>query len=215
MILEILVVEPLMNNAYLIADEKSRDAVVVDPAMGAQAILEKLSGVKARLRYILNTHGHYDHIADNSPLREATAAKIAIHREDAHRLEEDASEALRYMPIIPPASKADILLAEGAMIEVGSLVLKALHTPGHTEGSSCFYLEEEGLLFTGDTLFAGTCGRTDLRGGDPLRMVESLARLSTLPLRVKVYPGHGLPTTIGAEGWIARPSTVKSLLGLV
>ena len=214
MILEILVVDPLMNNAYLVADETTGEALVIDPAMGSQAILEKLVALNSRLTFILNTHGHYDHIADNSPLQEATGAKIAIHENDAPRLEEDASEALRYMPIIPPPSKADLLLREGSELRIGSLMLKVLHTPGHTEGSACFQLQDKGVIFTGDTLFAGTCGRTDLRGGDSVKMVQSLARLSELPPQTKVYPGHGLPTTIESERWIHQPGTIKTLLGL-
>ncbi|MBI2184566.1 MAG: MBL fold metallo-hydrolase [Thaumarchaeota archaeon] len=215
MILEIIVAEPLQNNVYLLVEEKSSEAAVIDPAMGSDAVLAKLSELNIQLQYIINTHGHFDHTADNAPLQKATGAKISIHREDAYRLEQDSREALSYMPIIPPKSKADILLQEGDELKLGEVAIKVLHTPGHTEGSSCFHLESDNTIFTGDTLFAGTCGRTDFIGGDPSKMVESLSRLSTLPRDMKVYPGHGLPTTIGEERWIGNKSMIKALVGVV
>lgn len=214
MILKIIIAAPLENNVYLLVEEENREAAVIDPAMGSSEVLKKLGELKAQLKYIVNTHGHFDHTADNSPLQKSTGAKIAIHTDDAYRLEQDPSEALRYMPVIPPKSKADVLLEEGAEIKLGEDALKVLHTPGHTEGSSCFYLESENSLFTGDTLFTGTCGRTDFQGGDPYKMVESLYRLSTLPRNLKVYPGHGIPTSIGDESWIGNRLMVKALLGI-
>lgn len=212
MILDVIVAGPLENNVYLLVDEDSREALVIDTALGHREVIERLTELQAKLKYILNTHGHYDHTAGNAPLQEASGAKIAIHEEDAYRLEKDASEALLYMPSKPLPSKADILLHEGDELILGSTTLEVLHTPGHTEGSSCFYVKTEKVLFTGDTLFAGTCGRTDLQGGDSSKMIESLTRLSCLHLDIKVYPGHGLPTTIRDEAWLRNTALLRNIL---
>lgn len=201
--IEHFTVPPLDNNAYLVMDEGSQEALVVDPALGAQTLLAKAKELSATIKFILNTHGHPDHTADNEPLRAATGAKIAIFEVDAHRLGKNSREPRWYLPTPPPPSKAEVLLKEASEIKIGGTVLRTLHTPGHTEGSACFYADKGGVLFSGDTLFAGTCGRTDVAGGSPARMVTSLRRLYELPSETRVLPGHGPETTIGAETWIA------------
>ncbi len=196
-------VPPLDNNVYFVMDEGSKEALVVDTALGASELLGRAKEVSATVKLVLNTHGHPDHTADNETVRAATGAKIAIFEVDAHRLLKSPREPRWYLPAPPPPSKADVLLKEGSEIRVGDIQLRTLHTPGHTEGSACFYSREHGVLFSGDTLFSGSSGRTDVAGGSPARMVMSLRRLHELPPDTRVLPGHGPETRIGEETWIA------------
>lgn len=182
-------VPPYDNGSYLIVDER-REAILVDPAMGDRVVLETLREQGIRLVEILNTHGHPDHVHGNAAVKESTRARLAIHRLDAYRLSAGGT--------VPPSS-ADDLIEEGPLRYLDDLGLVALHTPGHTEGSTCFHLEREGALFSGDVLFSGNVGRVDLPGGDPRAMERSLERVAALPPQTRVYPGHGPQTTIGAE----------------
>ncbi len=200
---ETLVVPPLDNNVYLVVDEASHQAVVVDTGLGAKEIQAKADGLGAKILMILNTHGHPDHTADDAPLKAATGAKLAIFEVDAYRLERNAKESHWFLPAPAPAVTADLLLKEGMTVHVGGVVLETIHTPGHTEGSCCFYDAADGILFSGDTLFAGSCGRTDTLGASPAKMKASLQRLARLPPETLVLPGHGPSTTIGRETWIA------------
>jgi len=202
--IESVVVPPLDNNVYLVVDEGTREALVIDTALGSGELLAKAREVGATIKYILNTHGHADHVADNEPLRAATGAKIAIFEAEVARLQRVAREPRWYLQVPPPPSKAEVLLKEGSEVRVGGVALVTLHTPGHTEGSVSFYAPSAGVLFSGDTLFRGTCGRTDVAGGSPARMISSLRRLATLPPETRVLPGHGPETTIGDETWIAN-----------
>jgi len=201
--IERFVVPPLDNNVYLVVDDASREALVVDTALGSEQLLAGAKDLGAGIKFILNTHGHHDHTADNEPLRAATGAKIAIFEVEAHRLQKNAREPRWFLPAPPPPSKADILLREASEVKFGGAALTTLHTPGHTEGSAAFYSASAGVLFSGDTLFAGSCGRTDVAGGSPARMLSSLRRLADLPADTRVLPGHGPETTIGKETWIA------------
>ena len=201
--IETLVVPPLDNNVYLAVDEASHQAAVIDTGLGARDLLAKAESLGVKIIAILNTHGHADHTADDAPLKAATGAKLAIFEVDAYRLARNAKESKWFLPAPPPAVTADLLLKEGTTVPVGGVVLETLHTPGHTEGSCCFYDEANGVLFSGDTLFAGSCGRTDTLGASPAKMKASLRRLAELPPDTKVLPGHGPATTIGKETWIA------------
>jgi hydroxyacylglutathione hydrolase len=187
---------------YILYEDGSDKAVVIDVAQGASQLLNRLRELDLRLETIVNTHGHTDHTAEDDVLRKATGAKLAIHELDAYRLatEDEASEELgiEKFPIEP-----DIQLINGSEVVVGpDTRLKVLHTPGHTEGSICLYEEKLGQLFSGDTLFAGGYGRIDGSGADPAAMITSLKELMTLPGSTDVYPGHGAFTTIQAESWI-------------
>lgn len=188
-------VPPYDNGCYLIVDGR-KEAVVVDPSMGEREVIAAVREQGLRLVEILNTHGHPDHIFGNATVKEATRARLAIHRLDEYRL------GPKRPPTdfeVPPC-KADDLFDDGQLTYLDSVELTALHTPGHTEGSTCFYLPREGALFSGDLLFKGNIGRTDLPGSDPAAMSESLSRIaSSLPANTRVYPGHGAETTIGAE----------------
>ena len=191
-------VPPYDNGTYLVVDDR-RDAIVIDPSMGDRLIIAALKEQGLRLVEILNTHGHPDHIFGNSAVKEATRARLAIHRLDAYRLGPEAPPS----PIAVPPASADDLFDEGPLTYLADIAIVALHTPGHTEGSTCFHLPGEGVLFTGDVLFAGNVGRVDLPGGDPHLMERSLARVAGLPVETRVYPGHGPQTSIGAElGWL-------------
>ena len=187
-------VPPYDNGSYIVVDDRG-DALLIDPAMGDRITLEAVREQGLRLVEILNTHGHPDHIYGNAAVKEATKARLAIHRLDAYRLGPERPPT--NLPI--PPCDADDLFDEGALSYVADLNLTALHTPGHTEGSTCFYLEREKVLFSGDVLFKGSTGRWDLPGGDREQMERSLERVMTLPAETTVYPGHGGPTTIGDE----------------
>lgn len=200
---EALVVPPLDNNVYLVVDDASHQAAVIDTGLGSKEILAKAESLGATVAFILNTHGHPDHTADDGPLKAATGAKLGIFEVDAYRLDRNAKESRWFLPAPPPSVAADLLLKEGTTVKVGSITLETLHTPGHTEGSCCFYDEADGILFSGDTLFAGSCGRTDTLGASPAKMKASLVRLAQLPPETRVLPGHGPSTTIGQETWIA------------
>ncbi len=206
MIVQTFVSDLLGAIAYLITDKQAKQAVVVD---APHAITAALTAVLERegwqLRYIINTHGHFDHVADNVALKQASGAQIAAHPADADRLAHPQS-VLFQLPFTIPPSQIDHPLQEGDTIALGDLTLRILHTPGHTPGSICVYDEQHAMLWTGDTLFAGTYGRTDLRGGDEEQMFASLSRLATLPPDTHVFPGHGDDTTIEAERWLQRVS---------
>ena len=188
-------VPPYDNGIYLISDERG-EAIVIDPSMGERVALDAAKERGLRIIEILNTHGHPDHIFGNAAVKEATRARLAIHRLDEYRL---GPKRPPTQFEIPPCS-ADDLFDDGQLSYLGDIELSALHTPGHTEGSTCFYLRREGALFSGDLLFKGNIGRTDLPGSDPTAMAESLSRVaSSLPATTRVLPGHGEETTIGAE----------------
>jgi len=187
-------VPPYDNGTYIVVDDR-RDALLIDPAMGQRQVIDAVKEEGLHLVEILNTHGHPDHIYGNAAVKQATNARLAIHRLDAYRLgPERPTTTLE----IPPCD-ADDLFDEGALAYVADLKVAALHTPGHTEGSTCFYFENEGVLFSGDVIFQGSTGRWDLPGGDREQMERSLERVMTLPPDTKVYPGHGALTTIGDE----------------
>ena len=197
-------VPPLRNDAYLIVDESSLEAAVIDPGQGAQKILASLKLSGAVVKYILNTHGHADHTADDAPLREATGAKLGIHEVDAYWLDRNTKDARPYLEHPTPPVKPDLMLKEGTEIKLGKTVLLTMHTPGHSPGSAVFYVANEGVLFSGDTVMAGTSGRTDIRDGSPGKMTFSLRRLyRELPGDTRILPGHGPPTTLRQESWIA------------
>ena len=199
-------VGPLATNVHVLADERSHEAIAIDTAIPSLAwISDELATRGWTLKLIVSTHGHWDHVGDNARLAEHTGAQIAVHPLDAARL---ADPHPLWAPFEIPPSVPAVELAEGGVIRFGALRLDVLHTPGHTEGSVCLESTDEGLLFSGDTLFAGSFGRVDLPGGDPAAMVESLVRLRALQDQDTVLPGHGPSTTIGRErpwlDWIAR-----------
>ncbi|MGE5508972.1 MAG: MBL fold metallo-hydrolase [Chitinophagales bacterium] len=175
-------VGPLGTNCYLVTDRAAGETLVVDPGDEGAALLERIRALNSRVVAIVNTHGHWDHTGANAALRQATGAPLLIHEADASWLDS------------PP----DRFLREGEELAVGSFRLKVIHTPGHTRGGLCLYTE--GALFSGDTLFAESVGRTDLPGGSFVELVASIReKLFALPDETVVYPGHGPATSIGDE----------------
>lgn len=171
--------------------------VIVDPGEPSQAVLDFIHTKKLKIAAIVNTHGHADHIAGNAWFMEQTQAPLYIHKDDASYLTDLELNLARYIRQELSTVEADRLLDDGDIIQVGQNQLTVLHTPGHTPGSIALYAP--GILLSGDTLFRGSIGRTDLAGGDQEVMKNSLIRLGRLPLDTMVYPGHGEPTTIQEE----------------
>ena len=208
--LEVAAFGPWETNAYLVWDGRSSQALVLDPGMGAAGPLMERIGVNGlRLHLIANSHGHIDHIFDNGPLMRASEAPLAIHPDDVYRLDGRNNYGFEV-----EAVTATEQLREGEQIRIGDLAFDVLHTPGHTEGSVCLYEERLGLLLSGDVLFAGSYGRTDLPGGNEDQQVASLARLAReIPAEVRVLPGHGPETTIERElPWMERIAKAGHLL---
>lgn len=178
MIFETVVVGYLMTNCYILADERGGDAVIIDPGDEASSILDVVNGEGLNVKYIINTHGHYDHNGANEQVKLATGAKLAAALEDGN-------------------SGIDRPLSDGDIIKVGSLELKIKATSGHSAGSVSLLLGN--MLFSGDLIFKGSVGRTDFQGGSLEELRESLEWILTLPEDTIVYPGHGEHFTLGAE----------------
>jgi hydroxyacylglutathione hydrolase len=191
------VIGPVSTNVYVLGDPRTREAIAIDTAIPS---LTWISGALDErgwtLKLIVSTHGHWDHVGDNAAVAAHTGAPIAVHELDAHRLTDPQP---LYAPFEIPPSVPAVDLAEGGEIRFGEIRLRVLHTPGHTEGSVCLLSADDGLLFSGDTLFAGGWGRVDLPGGSAEAIVESLGRLAGLEPIVAVLPGHGPATTIARE----------------
>ena len=191
------VVGPAATNVHILADERSREAIAIDTAIPSLAwVADELAARSWTLKLIVSTHGHWDHIGDNAAVAAATGAEIAVHSLDRESL---LHPAPLFAPFDIPPSVPAVDLAERGEVRFGSIRLRVLHTPGHTPGSVCLQSVDEGLLFSGDTLFAGGWGRVDLPGGSGPAIVESLARLAELEPGVAVLPGHGPATTIARE----------------
>jgi glyoxylase-like metal-dependent hydrolase (beta-lactamase superfamily II) len=191
------VIGPLNTNVYVLADERSREAIAIDTATPCLPwIVDALESREWTLRLVVSTHGHWDHVGENAAVAEHTGAQIAIHPADNHYLL-DPKPLFAPFPIIPSVPAVE--LAEGGEVRFGEVRLRVLHTPGHTTGSVCLLHEDDGLLFSGDTLFPGGWGRVDLPNGSPEAMAESMARLAGLDDALRVLPGHGPATTIGRE----------------
>lgn len=190
----------LWTNCYVVYND-SRDAIIVDPGGSMGEVREFLTANDLKLRWILITHGHSDHILGLGEVRALASDGIAIHSEDSACLT-DANKNLSSLLGYPTTfDSAERVVKDGDEFDVGSMKIRVLFTPGHTSGGCCFYVTEgaEELLLSGDTLFARTIGRTDLPGGDEGVLIRSLEKLSILPDSLCVYPGHGPDTTIGDE----------------
>lgn len=198
MIIKSLEVGPIMANCYIVGCEQTQKAAVIDPGGDADRILMTLAEEKLTVEYLINTHGHFDHVGDNRRMKEATGAPLLIHAGDAPMLSRLSTDAAMFGLSAQNSPEPDRTVEEGDTVEFGEIALKVLHTPGHSPGGIA--LHTDGVVFVGDTLFAGSIGRTDLPGGDYNTLIQSV-RTKLFPLgdEVKVFCGHGPATTIGRE----------------
>jgi hydroxyacylglutathione hydrolase len=187
-ILKMLVVGPIQANCYILGCERTRQAAVIDPGGDVDKILMSLVKDNLRCVYIINTHGHSDHSAGNKRLKEVTGAQLIIHRADAPMIMHQEVDS-------PPP---DRYVEEGDLITFGDILLKVLHTPGHSRGGISLVTDK--MVFVGDTLFEGSIGRTDLPGGDYEGLIRHVkGKIFPLGDDVVIYPGHGPKTTVGRE----------------
>jgi glyoxylase-like metal-dependent hydrolase (beta-lactamase superfamily II) len=200
MILETFPVGPLHCNCTILGDEVTREAMVVDPGDNIPEILSRLQKHGLTLREIVVTHAHIDHVGGAAQLRKATGAPVVMNQQDLGLLGMMEMQAGWLGVPTPEVAPPDASAEDGLTIGLATLPAQVLHTPGHTQGSICLLFPDQHLLLAGDTLFAGSIGRTDLPGGDGHQILRSLRdRLLVLPDATRVVPGHGPETTIGEE----------------
>ncbi len=197
--IETVVVGPLEVNCYIVWDEKSKEGIVIDPGSEGKRIQRIVEVEGVNLKYIVNTHGHVDHIGANKDLKEAfPEAELLIHEKDIPLLRNALNSFIAPMVGAKASPEPDRTIDEGDTIEFGEISLKVIHTPGHTAGSICLYTE--GIIFTGDTLFAGSVGRVDLPGSEPEKLIPSIKeKILVYPDDTVVLPGHGPQSTVGQE----------------
>lgn len=188
------------TNCYIVFDEETKEAIVIDPAGDVDKIIEMLDILKAKLKYIYLTHCHGDHTGGVNELHRKLGGTILIGRDDAPGLNDNSISLTGYMGIEPIEIEENSRIDDGDILHLGSLQFKVLHTPGHTIGGTCLYCEKEKLVFSGDTLFRGTWGRTDLPTSSFEDIIKSITeKLMILPDETIVYPGHGKSTMIELE----------------
>ena len=196
MLIKAITVGAYETNCYVVADEKTLECAVIDPGADASVILDYLEETKLNCRFVLLTHGHFDHTGAVSDILAETDAKLCMHRADV-----GVSVAGDYYRFVPP--EGTHYYAEGDTVCVGGISFTVIETPGHTPGSVTLLCAEAGseekALFTGDTLFRDSCGRTDFPGSSTEDMLRSLKRLAQLPGDCEVYPGHGFSTSLARE----------------
>lgn len=187
-----------MANCFIVGCEKTREAAVIDPGDEPDKILLALAGLKLKVKYIINTHGHFDHVGGNKKMKEVTGADLLIHSNDAPMLSYLSKSASAWGLNAEDSPPPDLMVKDGDEIKFGEITLKVIHTPGHSPGGISLY--SDGIVFVGDTLFAGSIGRTDFPGGDFETLIASIRKkLFVLGDDVRVLAGHGPETTIGAE----------------
>ncbi len=188
------------TNCYIITDEKSREVMVIDPAGDVDKIANMIDLVRGKLKYIYLTHCHGDHILGVRQLKEKCGGLVLIHRYDAEGLNNKDINLSRVIDIPEIVLEADSILDDNDLIHIGNLQFKVIHTPGHTKGGSSLYCEKEKCLFSGDTMFRGTWGRTDLPTSSMKDIMNSIInKLLVLPDNTIVYPGHGKSTMVKEE----------------
>ena len=198
MILETLPTGPLQVNCYIVACEATLQAAIVDPGGDVEQILALVKQRNLKVQMVINTHGHFDHIGGNRQLLDATGADLLLHQADSQLLANADKHAAAYGLSTESSPVPQRLLNGGEQLQVGELLLDVLHTPGHTPGGICLLVEDH--VIVGDTLFAGSVGRTDLPGGNHQTLIDSIReKLLILPDAIVVHPGHGPATTIGRE----------------
>ncbi len=200
MILETFPVGPLQCNCTILADEETREAIVIDPGDEISRIHRRLTTLGLTLKQILVTHAHIDHIGGAQKLKALTGAPIFLNEDDLPQLEIMAEQAAWVGVDTPETAPPDEALTDGRRVGLDTYPAQVIHTPGHTQGSICLHFAPLKMVLAGDTLFAGSIGRTDLPGGNGEQIIHSIqSRLLTLPGETRVVPGHGPDTTIGTE----------------
>ncbi len=198
MLLRKVMTGSMLANCYIIADETTKEAAIIDPSTEGEEILKVIKENNLKVKYIINTHGHMDHIGANAKIKEATGAKILIHEDDRNLLISPTENLAIFWGKMTKSPPADRLLKDGEIISLGNLKIKVIHTPGHTRGSICLLVENR--LFSGDTLLRDTIGRTDLPEASDRMLIQSIKeRILPLGDEVQIYPGHEEETTIGQE----------------
>lgn len=197
-----LILGELQTNCYVVrAEESAKDCLVIDPGADPEELIDLLGRQDLNPVATILTHGHADHIVGTAVLRrDYPQMRVYVHRLDAPMLTDPQANLSVYLGRLFAGEPADVLLEDGDTIDLAGVRLNVLHTPGHSPGGVCLYAPQENLVFVGDTLFAGSIGRSDFEGGDENLLLESIrTRLLTLPDATAVYPGHGMRTTIGRE----------------
>lgn len=204
MLLKIFCSGPADTNSVLIGCPDTKQAAVIDAPLGVTPyILQAIEKDSLIPQMILLTHSHWDHLADLAPLKKALQIPVYVHAEDAGNVEEPGSDRL---PLFFPIQgvKPDHDLIDGQTLSLGQLKIEVIHTPGHTPGGVCFWIPQEKIVITGDTLFKGTIGNLSFPTARPSLMWESLKKLAKLPPDTVVIPGHGSKTSIGTESWLSQ-----------
>jgi len=200
MILETFPVGPLQCNCTILGDEEAGEAIVIDPGDAVTGIHRRLLTLGLKLKQILITHAHIDHIGGALKLKRLTGAPILLNQDDLPQLKIMATQAAWLGIDTPETAPPDDSLSDGLTVGLPRYPAQVIHTPGHTQGSVCLHFAPLNMLIAGDTLFAGSIGRTDLPGGNPYQILDSIrTRLLALPPETRVLPGHGPETTIGTE----------------
>lgn len=200
MIVQTVVVTEFMTNCFIIGDEQSREGLVIDPGGESKKILDVVAELQLNVVGIVNTHGHVDHVGADNAVKQATGAPVMLHQADEPVFNAAAQMGRMFGVQVQQPDGPDRWLSEGDEVFFGSRSLKVMETPGHSPGGISLVLDEGGVCFAGDTLFAGSIGRTDLPGGDYETLIRSIKqRLLPLGDDCRVLPGHGPATTIGQE----------------
>lgn len=186
-------------NTYIVTDNETGATAVVDPSLPEESLIEKLNGKD--VKYILLTHGHFDHICGAKLVKEKTGAKVVIHKDDEELLSDGVKNLFNEscQGYVLPVVSAEIVADDGTELEFGNSKITVMHTPGHTLGGVCYLLKDEKIMFSGDTLFKLCAGRTDFYGGNARQELRSLAKIGELEGNYKVYPGHDEDTTLDFE----------------
>ncbi len=197
MVIKSIVVGALQVNCYVVADDASRKAMVIDPGDEPDMIMDVVKGNNLEVEYIVCTHGHFDHVGAVSDIKDETGAKVVIHRDELAMYNGAKDMAAFWGYELDPLPEPDILVKDGDSVKAGDLSFEIMHSPGHSPGGLCLF--GNGIVISGDTLFAGSIGRTDFVGGDIGKLKKSFQRLMALPEETRVLSGHGPQTTIGRE----------------
>lgn len=204
MIIEIFCCGPASTNAILIACPDTKQGAIIDAPFGSSEwFFAKIKEFGLEMRMLLLTHSHWDHFAEAAKIKKILSIPLYIHEKDAYNLIQPGADGL---PMLFDIEKVepDFFLHDEKDLLLGNLSIKVIHTPGHTPGGVCFYIKEEHVLFSGDTLFEGSIGNLSFPTSEPEKMWQSLDKLAKLPYETKVFPGHGNTTTIGREKWLSN-----------